>query len=191
MLSFADHTVLVTDQWLSVEYWWNYTVMEKNRSTCTALPSATLSTPCPTWNDLGLNPGLCSEIQVTKAPKLWHCHFIIYSRIWYITLHMITLITRIFTGCCHWREPEKIWGTAESESVARLYKGLKRQSQLLSHAAATSCSVPRSLSGNYRNTLLYLFYSSHIIIKCSNLFLSCLFPEIILMIQPRANHCSH
>jgi hypothetical protein len=129
-------------------------VTEENQCTWRkSCPSATFFTTNPTWNDLGFNPGFCSETQVTKHLSCGTAFS--FHILGYITLQMITLITCIFTGCCHWRESEKIWRPAKSESVARLYKGFKRQAQLLSHAAATSCSVPRSLSGNDGDTLLY------------------------------------
>jgi hypothetical protein len=79
----------------------------------------------------------------------------------------------IFTGCCHWWEPENIWGWTESESIARLHKRFKRRTKLLSHAATTSCSVPGSLSSNGWCLILYLLWSDLVMIKSSNSLFFC------------------
>jgi hypothetical protein len=49
-----------------IEHWWNYTDRENQITQGKTCHSATLSTTSPTYTDLGLSPGLCTERLVTN-----------------------------------------------------------------------------------------------------------------------------
>ena len=50
-----------SDTWMNNAHWWNDTERVNQIMQKKIRPSATVSTTNPTWNGLGLKPGLCGE----------------------------------------------------------------------------------------------------------------------------------